>query len=106
MSGGGCSRSSARSTISSCSSARCRLRHYRQRRVDLGSLGKISDDAKYWLVASAAAGGGLTVIANASNPAGASLLEKGFAEETISTGGLLAGALLPTAIAAAAFALL
>lgn len=73
----------------------------------LGSLSEqISDDAKYWLVAGAVAGGGLTVIANAPNPAGASLLEKGFADQTISAGGLLAGALLPTAIAAAAFALL
>lgn len=73
----------------------------------LGSLSdQITDDAKYWLVAGAVAGGGLTVIANAPNPAGASLLEKGFADETISAGGLLAGALLPTAIAAAAFALL
>lgn len=73
----------------------------------LGSLSdQISDDAKYWLVAGAVAGGGLTVIANAPNPAGASLLEKGFTDETISAGGLLAGALLPTAIAAAAFGLL
>lgn len=73
----------------------------------LGSLSdQISDGAKYWLVAGAVAGGGLTVIANAPNPAGASLLEKGFADETISAGGLLAGALLPTAIAAAAFGLL
>jgi hypothetical protein len=73
----------------------------------LGSLsGGISDDAKYWLVAGAVAGGGLTVIANAPNPAGASLLEKGFADESISAGGLLAGALLPTAIAAGAFAFL
>ncbi|MDG2519355.1 putative Na+/H+ antiporter [Lysobacter soli] len=73
----------------------------------LGSLSdQISDDAKYWLVAGAVAGGGLTVIANAPNPAGASLLEKGFTDETISASGLLAGALLPTAIAAAAFGLL
>ncbi|MBF6024917.1 putative Na+/H+ antiporter [Lysobacter niastensis] len=70
----------------------------------LGSLsGSISDESKYWLVAGAVAGGGLTVIANAPNPAGISLLKKGFSDETISALGLLAGALLPTAIAALAF---
>ncbi|MDF3822692.1 putative Na+/H+ antiporter, partial [Leptospira sp. 96542] len=59
--------------------------------------------AKYMLVAGAVAGGGLTVIANAPNPAGVALLKKGFTHETISIGGLLLGALLPTAVAAAAF---
>ena len=73
----------------------------------LGSLSEgISDQAKYWLVAGAVAGGGLTVIANAPNPAGVSLLRKGFSDETISALGLLAGALVPTAIAALAFAML
>lgn len=73
----------------------------------LGSLSEdITDQAKYWLVAGAVAGGGLTVIANAPNPAGVSLLRKGFSDETISALGLLAGALVPTAIAAAAFAML
>lgn len=73
----------------------------------LGSLSEgISEQAKYWLVAGAVAGGGLTVIANAPNPAGVSLLKKGFSDETISALGLLAGALAPTAIAALAFALL
>jgi len=72
----------------------------------LGSLSGIVGDAQYWLVAGAVAGGGLTVIANAPNPAGASLLKKGFSDQTISASGLLAGALLPTAVAAAALALL
>jgi hypothetical protein len=63
----------------------------------------ISDEAKYMLVAGAVAGGGLTVIANAPNPAGVSLLKQGFADESIGAGGLLLGALLPTAIAAAMF---
>lgn len=70
----------------------------------LGSLiAGISDESKYMLVAGAVAGGGLTVIANAPNPAGIALLKQGFADETISAGGLLLGALGPTAVAAAAF---
>jgi hypothetical protein len=73
----------------------------------LGSLIQgISDEAKYMLVAGAVAGGGLTVIANAPNPAGVSLLKQGFADESIGAGGLLLGALLPTAIAAGMFLLL
>ena len=70
----------------------------------LGSLiVGISDQSKYMLVAGAVAGGGLTVIANAPNPAGVALLKRGFADETIGAGGLLMGALGPTAVAAAAF---
>ncbi|MYM68436.1 hypothetical protein GTP45_16590 [Pseudoduganella sp. FT55W] len=73
----------------------------------LGSLiNGISADAQYMLVAGAVTGGGLTVIANAPNPAGASLLRRGFRDESIGTLGLLAGALLPTAVAALAFLLL
>lgn len=73
----------------------------------LGSLIEgISDPAKYMLVAGAVAGGGLTVIANAPNPAGVALLKGGFADGTVGMGGLLLGALLPTAVAAAAFLLL
>lgn len=68
----------------------------------LGSLIEgISDPAKYMLVAGAVAGGGLTVIANAPNPAGVALLRRGFEDESIGAGGLLLGALLPTAVAAA-----
>jgi uncharacterized membrane protein len=70
----------------------------------LGSLiVGISDESKYMLVAGAVAGGGLTVIANAPNPAGVALLKRGFADETVSAGGLLLGALGPTAVAAASF---
>ncbi len=73
----------------------------------LGSLiVGISDQSKYMLVAGAVAGGGLTVIANAPNPAGVALLKRGFADETVGAGGLLLGALGPTAVAAAAFMLL
>ena len=70
----------------------------------LGSLiDGIADPAKYMLVAGAVAGGGLTVIANAPNPAGVALLRPGFEDESIGAGGLLLGALLPTAVAAAMF---
>ncbi|KQU87065.1 hypothetical protein ASC78_05865 [Variovorax sp. Root318D1] len=73
----------------------------------LGSLiATISEESKYMLVAGAVAGGGLTVIANAPNPAGVALLKRGFSDETIGAGGLLLGALGPTAVAAAAFMLL
>ena len=73
----------------------------------LGSLiSAISDESKYMLVAGAVAGGGLTVIGNAPNPAGVALLKRGFEDESIGAGGLLLGALGPTAVAAAAFLLL
>lgn len=73
----------------------------------LGSLiVGISDEAKYNLVAGAVAGGGLTIIANAPNPAGVALLRRGFADESIGAGSLLLGALLPTSIAVIAFLLL
>ncbi len=66
----------------------------------LGSLIlDISDEAKYSLVAGAVAGGGLTVIANAPNPAGVALLRAGFADASVGAGGLLVGALFPTAVA-------
>ena len=72
----------------------------------LGSLvGGMSEQSKYMLVAGAMAGGGLTVIANAPNPAAVALLRSGFAGATIGSGRLLLGAALPTAVAAAAFLL-
>ncbi|MBB6577760.1 hypothetical protein HNP33_001818 [Comamonas odontotermitis] len=70
----------------------------------LGSqISGMSDAAKYMLMAGAVAGGGLTVIANAPNPAGVALLKQGFSNASISIGGLLLGALLPTAIASLLF---
>ena len=73
----------------------------------LGSLiAGMSSESKYMLVAGAVAGGGLTVIANAPNPAGLALLKRGFADQSIGAGELLLGALGPTAVAAAAFLLL
>jgi hypothetical protein len=72
----------------------------------LGSLiAGLSDQAKYMLMAGAVAGGGLTVIANAPNPAGAALLRRGFNDESISALGLLLGAAAPTAVAAVMFLL-
>jgi predicted cation transporter len=70
----------------------------------LGSLIEgMSEAAKYMLVAGAVAGGGLTVIANAPNPAGVALLRAGFEDQSISVLGLLRGALFPTAVAAICF---
>ncbi|MDL2357544.1 MAG: putative Na+/H+ antiporter [Pseudomonadota bacterium] len=70
----------------------------------LGSLiSGLGAHDKYMLVAGAVAGGGLTVIANAPNPAGASLLRRGFNDESIGALGLFLGALIPTAVAAGLF---
>ena len=70
----------------------------------LGSLiAGMPDASKYMLMAGAVAGGGLTVIANAPNPAGVALLRRGFAGQTVGAAGLLLGAAFPTAIAAAAY---
>jgi Na+/H+ antiporter NhaD/arsenite permease-like protein len=66
----------------------------------------LSDDFKYALVAGAVTGGGLTIIANAPNPAGASILKSGFDEESIHAGGLILAALAPTLVASLAFKLL
>ena len=55
---------------------------------------------KYAVLAGAVTGGGLTVIANAPNPAGQALLGRFFGEG-VSPGKLLLGALLPTLIVAA-----
>lgn len=60
---------------------------------------------RYAVVAGAVTGGGLTVIANAPNPAGQSLLSKYF-DGGIAPIKLMAGALLPTIILALCFMLL
>jgi hypothetical protein len=70
----------------------------------LGSLVEgVSDDYKYALVAGAVAGGGLTVIANAPNPAGFAILKDRFEHESISALGLFAAALPPTLVGIACF---
>lgn len=60
---------------------------------------------EYAVVAGAVTGGGLTVIANAPNPAGQSILSKYF-KNGISPLGLLLGALFPTVVMAACFMIL
>ena len=73
----------------------------------LGSLVEgLSDEFKVALVAGAVTGGGLTVIANAPNPAGVSILRGKFDDGAISPLGLLIGALPPTVVAILAFRLL
>ncbi len=73
----------------------------------LGSLvPNLPDDFKYALVAGAVTGGGLTIIANAPNPAGFALLKGHFQDQAVDPLGLFAAALLPTLVAAAAFMLL
>lgn len=73
----------------------------------LGSLVEgATDQLKYSLVAGAVTGGGLTVIANAPNPAGFAILKGCFAEGAINPLGLAAAATIPTLVAAAAFQLL
>ena len=59
----------------------------------------LSPEMQYALVAGAVAGGGLTVIANAPNPAGYGILKNSFGEEGLSPLGLLASAIGPTIIA-------
>jgi Na+/H+ antiporter NhaD/arsenite permease-like protein len=68
----------------------------------------ISDELQYALVAGAVVGGGLTVIANAPNPAGYGILQDAlvFEKEGISPVGLFLGALLTTVVAVALFWLL
>lgn len=62
----------------------------------------LTDPLKYAVVSGAVVGGGLTVIANAPNPAGVSILGK-FFDDSVSPLGLALGALAPTLIAAGCF---
>lgn len=73
----------------------------------LGSLVPgLSEEFKLALVAGAVTGGGLTVIANAPNPAGVAILRGGFEDQTIHPLGLLLAALPPTVVAIIAFRVL
>ena len=65
----------------------------------------ITLSAKYAVVAGAVTGGGLTVIANAPNPAGQNILAK-FFKGGVSPVGLLLGALVPTLVVYLCFLLL
>lgn len=72
----------------------------------LGSLVEGTSDLwRYMLVAGAVTGGGLTVIANAPNPAGFSILKSTFPDGAISPLRLFLSALVPTSIAAVMFLL-
>jgi hypothetical protein len=66
---------------------------------------QLDDGLKIAVVEGAVTGGGLTVIANAPNPAGQALLSR-FFDGAVSPLGLVAGAIVPTLVAAAAFRLL
>lgn len=73
----------------------------------LGSLVPgLSPEFKIALVAGAVTGGGLTVVANAPNPAGVAILRGSFEEQTINPLYLLLAALPPTLVAVLAFRLL
>ncbi|HLS17181.1 MAG TPA: putative Na+/H+ antiporter [Paenalcaligenes sp.] len=72
----------------------------------LGSLVEGTSDLwRYMLVAGSVTGGGLTVIANAPNPAGFSILKGTFPDGAISPLRLLMSAAVPTLIAAGMFLL-
>ena len=64
-----------------------------------------TDALKYAVVAGAVTGGGLTVIANAPNPAGQTILQR-FFPDGVSPVGLLLGAILPTVVMSGCFLLL
>ena len=73
----------------------------------LGSLvDGLSDGFKYALVAGAVTGGGLTIIANAPNPAGIAILRGHFDDEAVHPMGLLLAAIIPTVVAGLAFKVL
>jgi hypothetical protein len=73
----------------------------------LGSLVEgLTPEFQTALVAGAVTGGGLTVIANAPNPAGVSILKEKFTDGAIHPLGLLIAALPPTFVAILAFRLL
>jgi predicted cation transporter len=63
----------------------------------------LSEAFKQALVAGAVAGGGLTVIANAPNPAAFAMLRGQFAQGTIKPGWVLLAAVPPTLVAVIAF---
>ena len=70
----------------------------------LGSLVEgTSPEFKIALVAGAVSGGGLTVIANAPNPAGLAILREHFHKQSVSGLYLLLAALIPTIITIIAF---
>lgn len=69
----------------------------------LGSLGDLGSAARYALVAGCVVGGGLTVVANAPNPAGYGILSPTFGGNGISAFKLFMAATAPTIVAALCF---
>lgn len=65
-----------------------------------------TEQMKIAVVAGAVTGGGLTVIANAPNPAGQSILQSHFGPNGVNPGKLFLAAIVPTIIMGAAFMLL
>ena len=63
----------------------------------------LSDEFKVYVVAGAISGGGLTVIANAPNPAGMAILKPYFRDGAVTALGLFAAALPPTLLVVTAF---
>ncbi|MBI2801388.1 MAG: putative Na+/H+ antiporter [Gammaproteobacteria bacterium] len=66
----------------------------------------VSSEFKYAIVAGAVTGGGLTIIANAPNPAGVAILKASFDDKSISPLRLFLAALPPTCVAIFAFQVL
>lgn len=66
----------------------------------------ISEISKWALVSGALVGGGLTILANAPNPAGFSILSSKFPDSTLNSGKLFLAALLPTLVAGLCFLIL
>lgn len=66
----------------------------------------ITDSSKWALVSGAIVGGGLTILANAPNPAGFSILSSKFPNQSLNAGKLLLAAIPPTVVAAISFLIL
>ncbi len=70
----------------------------------LGSqVPSMTESSKWALVSGALVGGGLTILANAPNPAGFSILSEKFPDSTLNAGKLFLAALIPTIIAGTCF---
>ena len=70
----------------------------------LGSqVGNLTDTSKWALVAGALSGGGLTILANAPNPAGFTILSSKFPDTSINALELFKAAILPTVVALICF---
>ena len=71
----------------------------------LGSQVPLTETSKWALVSGAITGGGLTILANAPNPAGFSILSTLFPGQTLNASRLFLSALMPTVVAILSFLL-